>query len=428
MNWWPPPGNHDSGSDGVPTARMASDRTMGMDLTNALRLWTTYDREFRDDPYPAFAVLREHGPVHQVALRWGDPAWVIVGHAEARAALTDPRLSNDPDQVAGDHRSEDPLTAAGVGRHLLNADPPDHTRMRRLIGSAFTPHRVNALRPRVTEITDALLDDMAPQDQVELLDTFAVPLAVTVICELLGIPADERDTFRQWVKDLSAPAGDAAVVRSAAAAVGGYLFQLITAKQAQPGDDLLSALAQAHDDGRLDADEMMSNAFLTLVAGHETTVNLIGNGTVALLRHDQWTALGDDPDRIPDAVEELLRFDGPLEHATVRWTREDVALGDHTIPGGSRVFVILDAASRDPQRFTEADRLDLRRDTSGHLAFGHGIHYCVGAPLARLEGAIAFRGLRSRFPNLTLAVPSRDLRARPSLLLRSFAEVPVRLR
>lgn len=401
---------------------------MGMDLDQARRLWSSYDREFRDDPYPAFAVLREHGAVHQVSLRMGDPAWVVVGYAEARAALTDPRLVNDPDRVPGEHRSEDPLSAAGLGRHLLAVDPPDHTRLRQLVGRAFTPRRIEALRPRVTDIVTSLLDEMAPHEQVELLDAFAVPLAVTVICELLGVPGAERGTFRGWVKDLSAPAGDPAVVQRAAAAIGGYLSGLIAAKHGEPGDDLLSVLARAHADGQLDAGEMMSSAFLMLVAGHETTVNLIGNGVVALLRHGQWAALGEDLHRVPAAVEELLRFDGPVEHATVRWAREAMKLGGHDVPAGSRVFVILDAADRDPRRFGAPDRLDLRRDSGGHLAFGHGIHYCVGAPLARLEGAVAFRGLRSRFPQLSLAVASAELRARPSLLLRSFVEVPVRLR
>ena len=397
-----------------------------MDIDDARRLWSTYDRRFRDDPYPAFAVLRRHGPVHRVSLRSGEPAWVVVGHAEARAVLTDPRLVNDPDRVPGGRRSEDPLSAVGLGRHLLAVDPPDHTRLRRLVGAAFTPRRVEALRPRVAEIVAALLDGMAAHDEVELLDAFAVPLAVTVICELLGVPAVEQGTFRGWVKDLSAPAGDPAVVRASAAAIGGYLSELIAAKRGRPGDDLLSVLARAHADGQLDEAELMSNAFLMLVAGHETTVNLIGNGTVALLRHDAWAAL--DEERIPAAVEELLRLDGPVEHATVRWASEDMKLGDHAVPAGSRVFAVLDAGNRDPARFPDPDRLDLGRDSGGHLAFGHGIHYCVGAPLARLEGAVAFRGLRERFPRLSLAVAPEELRARPSLLLRSWTEVPVRLR
>ena len=401
---------------------------MGMDLAEALQLWTTYDRRFRDNPYPAFTVLREHGPVHQVPLRLGDPAWVVVGHSEARAALTDPRLCNDPDHAPGEHRSQDPLTTVGLGRHLLAADPPDHTRMRRLLGAGFTPRRVAASRPRVIEITSELLETMAGHRQVDLLDAFAVPLAVTVICDLLGVPVSDQDTFRQWAKDLSAPAGDPAVVTAAAAAVGGYLQQLIAAKRSAPADDLLSVLAQAPDAGQLDAAEMMSNAFLMLVAGHETTVNLIGNGVVALLRHGQWAALGDHLERIDEVIEELLRFDGPVEHATVRWTREDIKLGGHAIPAGSRVFVILDAGNRDPQQFTDPDRLDLQRDTSGHLALGHGIHYCLGAPLARLEGAVAFEGLRRHFPGLGLAVAPHELRARPSLLIRSWAEVPVTLR
>jgi cytochrome P450 len=354
---------------------------------------------------------------------------MVVGYREARAALTDPRLSNDASKLPGGAPPDGPLSAVGLGRHLLAADPPDHTRMRRLLGAAFTPGRVEALRPRVTAIAADLVDAMRAHDEADLLDAFAVPLAVTVICELLGVPVDGRDTFRAWVKEMTAPAGDPEVVRRAAGALGGYLFQLVAGKQSAPAEDLLTALAKAHDEDQLDLGELMSNAFLMLVAGHETTVNLIGNGTVALLRRPgRWAALGADLDRVPAAIEEFLRYDGPVEHAGVRWALEDLELGGQAIPAGGRVFVILDAASRDPARYPEPDALDLARDATGHLAFGHGVHHCLGAPLARLEGAIAFRALLTAFPQLTLAVPAEDLRVRPSLLLRSFTAVPVRLR
>jgi cytochrome P450 len=312
---------------------------------------------------------------------------------------------------------------------MLNSDPPDHTRLRRLVATAFTMRRVELLRPRVAEITEDLLAGLAGQDEVDLVDAFAFPLPVTVICELLGVPHADRDAFRAWSTTLVS-AGEAETLAVAGRDMAAYLRQLIAAKRAAPADDMVSALVQAHeDDGdRLTEAELVAMAFLLLVAGHETTVNLIANGVLALLRHpDQLAALRGDPALLSGAVEEFLRYDGPISHATLRYTVEPVELSGVTIPAGEFVVVSLSSANRDGDRFPDADRLDITRAAGGHLAFGHGIHFCLGAPLARLEGQIAIGRLLDRFPGLSLAVDPDQLRWRNSTLLRGLESLPVRL-
>jgi cytochrome P450 len=311
---------------------------------------------------------------------------------------------------------------------MLNSDPPDHTRLRRLVATAFTMRRVELMRPRIVEITDELLAGLAGREQVDLVDDFAFPLPVTVICELLGVPYADREDFRTWSTVLLS-AGEIDAVVAAGKNMAAYLHELIAAKRADPVDDMLSALIQARDDGdRLDEAELVSMAFLLLVAGHETTVNLIANGTLALLQHpDQRAALRADPALLPGAIEEFLRYDGPISHATIRYTTEPVEIGGVTIPGGEFVVIALGSANRDDDRFADADRLDVTRPAGGHLAFGHGIHFCVGAPLARLEGQIAIGRLFDRFPDLALAVDANELRWRHSTLLRGLESLPVRL-
>jgi len=310
---------------------------------------------------------------------------------------------------------------------MLNADPPDHTRLRKLVGKAFTMRTIARLRPRIEQVAAGLADAMAAAGpSVDLLDEFAFPLPMTVICEILGVPQGRREEFRDWSNTLLSGAGDEE--RGAAAgAMAQFLSQLVADKAANPGDDMLSDIVRASEDGdTLSPGETTAMAFLLLVAGHETTVNLIGNGMLALLRHpDQRARLREDPDLIPGAVEEFLRYDGPVNLATFRFTTEPVEIAGTTIPKGEFVLVSLIGANRDPERFADADRLDVERDASGHLAFGYGIHHCLGAPLARLEGEIAFRTLLDRFPDLALDGDPGAFRM--STLIHGLTRFPVRI-
>ncbi len=389
--------------------------------------------EFLQDPHPVYDMVRVQRPVTRVVTPLGVTVWLVTRYADARAALTDPRLSKDGRRLAGllERHAVDPDRRAvfsdAFAQHMLNSDPPDHTRLRRLVGTAFTARRVEALRPRIEEITANLLDAIAGKAEVDLIDVFAFPLPITVICELLGVPADERADFRRWSNILLSVESPSRQPE-AATAMADYLMRLVGAKRAEPRDDMLSALVHASDDeDRLTGSELVSMAFLLLVAGHETTVNLIGNGMLALLRHpDQLAILQADPSLLPRAVEELLRYEGPVNVATLRHTTEPVVIGDTEIPEGEFVLVALASANRDPERYPAADQLDLTR-TSSHLAFGHGIHHCLGAPLARLEGEIAIGALLCSFPDLALAVDPAELRWRDSMLIRGLTTLPVRL-
>ncbi|RFC71465.1 cytochrome P450 [Streptomyces sp. AcE210] len=380
---------------------------------------------FTADPYPVYEELRARGPVHRVRLpKPADDgeAWLIVGHEEARAALTDPRLVKSPAKLGFSGLDEEL-----IGTHLLITDPPHHTRLRSLVTRAFTARRVESLRPRIQRITDDLLDAMLPHGRADLVESFAFPLPLTVICELLGVPDIDRADFRRMSNEVVAPSdrdGEYATFVELAA----YLRDLIEDKRASaPADDLLSALIRttAEDGDRLSPDELRAMAFILLVAGHETTVNLIASGVRALLTHpDQLAALRADMTLLDGAVEEMLRYEGPVETATYRFTVEDTEVGGTVIPGGSAVLVGLAAAGHDPERFPEPDRFDIRRDARGHIAFGHGLHHCLGAPLARLEGQIALRSLLDRAPALALDGPADDWL--PGMLIRGVRSLPLR--
>ncbi|MFE4720254.1 cytochrome P450 [Streptomyces sp. NPDC056728] len=381
--------------------------------------------DFTADPYPVYEELRARGPVHRVLLpKPADDgeAWLIVGHEEARAALTDPRLVKSPAKLGFSGLDEEL-----IGTHLLITDPPHHTRLRSLVTRAFTARRVESLRPRIQRITDDLLDVMLPHGRADLVESFAFPLPLTVICELLGVPDIDRADFRRMSNEVVAPSdrdGEYATFVELAA----YLRDLVEDKRASaPADDLLSALIRttAEDGDRLSPDELCAMAFILLIAGHETTVNLIASGVRALLVHpDQLAALRADMTLLGGAVEEMLRYEGPVENATYRFTVEDTEVGGTVIPGGSAVLVGLAAAGHDPERFPEPDRFDIRRDARGHIAFGHGLHHCLGAPLARLEGQIALRSLLDRAPALALDGPADDWL--PGMLIRGVRSLPVR--
>jgi cytochrome P450 len=381
--------------------------------------------EYFQDPYSVHARLRAHRAVSPVIMPGGTPAWLVTGYAEARAALADPRLRKN---MPGWHPPPDSIFAA-LDVHMLNSDPPDHERLRRLVNKAFTARRVERLRPRITAITTGLLDDMSTRKQVDLLASFAFPLPITVICELLGVPVADQDDFRTWSATIVSNTATPEVFQAHATAMIRYFIALMAAKRHEPADDLLSALIAARDEGdRLSENELVSMAFLLLVAGHETTVNLIGNGVLALLLNPAELArLRAEPSLIGGAVEEFLRHENPVNNATFRFAAEPVEIGGARISRGDLVVVALSSANRDPSRFGDPDRLDLGRDSSGHLAFGHGIHYCLGAPLARLEAEIAFSHLLARFGSMRLAVPAGSLRWRPSTLIHGLESLPVRL-
>jgi len=378
------------------------------------------------DPYSVHARLRAEHPVAQVIMPGGTPAWLVTGYTQARAALTDPRLVKLP---KGWRPPPDSLLAS-LDLHMLNLDPPDHERLRKLVNKAFTARRVEELRPRIAAIAAGLLDDMSTRREVDLLASFAFPLPITVICELLGVPVADRDQFRAWsatiVTDTVAPE----VFQDHATAMTGYFRRLMAARRREPADDLLSALISARDEGdRLSENELLSMAFLLLVAGHETTVNLIASGTLALLLNPgELARLRADPSLLGGAVEELLRYVNPVNNATFRFAGEPLEIDGVAIGAGEVVLVSLSGANRDPSRYADPDRLDLGRDSGGHVAFGHGIHYCLGAPLARLEAEIAFGALLDRFGEITLAVPPGELRWRPSTLIHGLETLPVRLR
>jgi cytochrome P450 len=371
------------------------------------------------------------GPVHRVLLPGGTEAWLVTGHAAARAALTDPALvkggpGNGP--FAGQLPA---ATSAAMDHHLLALDPPDHTRLRRLVAGAFTRRRCELLAPRVQEIADALVAGFADRDEVDLVAAFAQPLPITVICELLGIPEADRAGFRAWSQPLvTGMLAGFEAYSSAARSMVGYLRELLAAKRRAPADDLLSALLAVRDGGdALTEDELTSMAFLLLVAGHETTVNLIGNGILALLTHpEQLAAARAAPDRIDAVVEEVLRFDGPLQSAVPLVAAAPTEIAGVAVPAGDVVVVSLLAANRDPARLPGAERLDVTRPESPHLAFGHGAHHCLGAPLARVEGRIALATVLARFPGMRLAAPADELTRVPGLLMNGLYELPVRLR
>ena len=391
----------------------------------------------RDNPFAVFAEVRRRGAVHPVTLVDGHEAWLVVHHDQARAALNDPRLSKDMHAAMAANAAvvSEGLPGPAFARHMLTVDPPDHTRLRGLVSRAFSPRRIEALRPRIQTIVDDLLDGIAadgPDSRVDLVSRFAFPLPFTVICELLGVPEHDRDALGQGLTGMLVPTSTPeqyAKAKLASDAVVALLEQLVEAKAGSPGDDLVSALITARDgDERLDTRELLSTIFQLIVAGHDTTATFIGNSVVALFRNpSQLALLRDDPGRLAAALEELLRFDAPVPHSTFRYAVEPVELGGVTIPAGAQVIISLAAANRDEHAYRDPEALDFDRRGVRHLAFGHGIHHCLGAPLARLEGRIALGTLLGRFPELRLAVADDELRwgHGDGLVLRGLSELPV---
>jgi len=379
------------------------------------------------DPYPTLRRLRTEAPVH-----WDEPqrVWTIARYEDALFALREARIFSSA--IHGGHG-----TALDTSSWFVFHDPPEHTRLRGLVTAAFTPLVVERLRPRVQAIVDGLLDSIAEAGGGDLIADFAFPLPAMVIADLLGVPTVDIDRFKHWSADLAAlgstvrlAADRAERVRRAqasAAALNDYFHVIVQQRRATPDDDLVSRLARAQPEGRpLDETELVQTCTFLLFTGHETTTNLIGNGTLALLKHPEaLQALRAEAVSIGSAVEELLRFDSPVQ-IRVRLLREDVELGGQRLRAGQRVWILLGAANRDPERFPQPDRLWLARPDNRHLAFGYGIHFCVGAALARLEGALAIGTLVGRFPHLRLATDTP--RWRPNTTMRGIEALPVTVR
>ncbi|WP_435281821.1 cytochrome P450 family protein [Streptomyces koelreuteriae] len=385
---------------------------------------TLFDRSLLESPSATYARLRDSAAVHRTTTPDGEPLWVITRYREARASLADGRLSLDKAnaKTSGTYQSSMPPE---LDAHLLNMDPPDHTRLRSLISRAFTPRRIAALRTRIQAMADALLATQVGPS-MDLMQTLAVPLPMGVICELLGIPEDNHD-FRAWTDTLLSPsAGSAADSRAAMRQMHQFLTGVIQDKRSHPSDDLLSALTHARDDrGSLTEQELLSLAFLTLFAGYDNAVHLIGNAALGLLLHPQLMhQVRQRSLPVRAVVEETLRWNPPFPLAVRRFALEDITIGDTVIPAGGRVWISIASANRDDREFPSPDSFT-PGCPSTHLAFGHGIHYCLGAPLARLEAEIAIGSLLEHFPALELAVPLGDLAWWPSFHKRGLRSLPV---
>ncbi len=392
--------------------------------------------QFLVDPYPFYDGLRGADPVLWMPDLFGIGGWIVSGHAACSAALRSKHFGKEGHKVVPPEKlAAIPRESAEVWErrksNMLFRDPPDHTRLRGLVAQAFTPRTIEHLRPRIAEIAEHLLDAVQAQGHADLTRDFAFPLPIIVIAELLGVSAADRDQFKAWSTDLTQGINPDATVEQltetgrAMTALSEYLTHVIEDRRRAPRADLISDLVRVQDAGdRLNMDELLATCRLLLTAGHETTVNLISNGVLALLRHPaQLAALAADPSGMERAVEELLRYDSPVQ-ITMRFAMDDTPLGAHTVKRGDFVIFLLGGANRNPTHFPDPARLDLQRENAHtHLSFGGGIHYCLGAPLARLEGEIAIAALLRRMPRLALA--PGEVEWRPHLVLRGPKALPV---
>lgn len=384
---------------------------------------------FFSDPWRGYARLREAAPVHRIALPDGSPVWLVLREADVRAWITDPRLSVNKARSGVGYQGFSLPPA--LDANLLNIDPEDHLRLRRLVSQGFTPRRVEELGGLVQaaagRLADGLAAGMDAHGSADLVTAFSNPLPLVVIGDLLGVPEADRRPFSAWIGTMLAPEHPGQVAE-AVGRVHRFLQELVAARRAAPGDDLLSALIAARDEGdRLSEDELVSLAFLILMAGSENAQHLISGGLLTLLQHpEQLAAVRAEPELLPGAVEELMRYAHPNQMAIRRFPVEPVEIGGVTVPPGDTVMLCLASAHRDPERYPEPDRFDVHRADKAHLALGQGIHYCLGAPLARMEIRIALATLLRRFPDLDLAVPAGELRWRTSFRSRALRALPVR--
>ncbi|MBC8029658.1 MAG: cytochrome P450 [Pyrinomonadaceae bacterium] len=379
---------------------------------------------FKADPYPFYARLRAEAPVCATELL-GQPGWLVTRYTDVFAVLKDERLLKDwRPATRWVHRF-----AGAITRNMLNQDGPDHLRLRALVHKAFTPHLVEQLRSRVESVCDELLEKLETDGRMDLMSGYALPLPLTVISELLGIPPEIRDRLHGLSRSTFSATNILGVLRSLPdqRLLISRIRKLVAERRREPRDDLITALVQAEEAGdRLSEPELVATIALLLVAGYETTVNLIGSGALALIQHpEQRQKLMREPTLAPSAIEEVLRYTSPLDMATQRFAREDMTLDSVKISQGELVLAVLGSANHDETQFANPETFDIMRQPNKHLAFGQGAHFCLGAPLARLEGQIALTTLFRRFPDLRLAQVRESLRWRKSLIIRGLEELPV---
>ncbi|MFF1556429.1 cytochrome P450 [Streptomyces sp. NPDC058279] len=397
-------------------------------LTDGAPLPRPFDEAFASDPHAVYRRLREKGSVHRVALPDGSPVWLVTHEADVREGLADPRLSVDKRHSTTGYTGFSLPSA--LDRNLLNIDPDDHRRLRRLVSHGFTPRRVEQLRGSVQDIVDGLLSDVAramdARGEADAVAAFATPLPLRVIGSLLGVPHVDQDRFSGWVTAMLAPRGHAELV-DAIGRIHRFLVDLVADRRAAPGDDMLSDLIAARDEGdRLTEDELVSLAFLILLAGSENVQHVIANGLLTLLTHPgQLAELRERPALFPAAVEELLRHAQPIQTTIRRFATEPVEFGGVVIPAGDTVLLCLASAHRDPARYPEPDRFDIHRADTAHLALGQGMHYCLGAPLARLQITLALRTVLDRFPGLRTARPADELPWTTTFRFHALRELPL---
>ena len=390
---------------------------------------------FKANPFPIYAHMRIEDPIHAHSAPNGATIWYITRYADVVNVLKDDEhFCKNPANARGidaqQHHKQPSAMQRLINENMLFSDPPHHTRLRALVNQAFTPRRIAKLDERIQVICNQLIDAAVLHKQMDVIAAYALPLPVMVICELLGIPAADQAEVSDWSQAIIAPGSKNLTYRQRKhnlRAFTDYLQTMFAARRIQPEDDLVTALVQAEEaDDRLNEAELSSMVALLLVTGHETTVNLIGNGVLAFLQNpDQLAIVRDNPDLWATAVEELLRFDGPVETSTTRWVRKNIQIEGHILKRGDIVRVVLSSANRDESQFSCPTKFDIQREDNKHLAFGLGIHYCLGAPLARLEGRIALPALFNRFPNLQLAEPASRLNWRSGVLFRGLKQLPV---
>jgi cytochrome P450 PksS len=389
---------------------------------------------FKANPHPFYARMRAEAPVCRVRQPTGQEAWLVARYDDVAALAKDERFAKDRRNAMTQEQLLRQPWVPGFMRALehtmLDSDDPDHRRLRGLVHKAFTPRLIEQMMGRIQALADELLDAMAARGGGDLIAGYALPIPTTIIAQMIGVPEGDRLRFHRWSKSIMLASGSGLGVLMAIPGVIAflrYIRAMIRARRADPRDDLLSALTQAEEAGdQLGEDELVAMVFLLLVAGHETTVNLIGNGALALLDHpEQRERLRAEPALIRPAIEELVRFESPVELMTERYARQDLEIAGAHIPRGALVFGAIASANRDESQFPDPDRLDLARSPNRHLAFGQGAHYCLGAPLARLEGQIAIATLLRRAPGLRLAVPREGVRWRRQMVLRGLEALPV---
>jgi vitamin D3 1,25-hydroxylase len=385
--------------------------------------------DYWSDPFAVLGGIREQAPVREVELPEGGTTWLVTRYADARSVMADPRFVKDfRNTLPPEQREHVPGIPSPGGEMMLLNDPPVHTRLRKLVVKAFTVRRVAALRPRIETMASSLLAMMPSDAPVDLVADYAVPLPTAVICELLGVPVEDQEAFGEWSRILIDDSGEAAT-HQANASLAAYLSELVERKRATGDEALISALIEVSEEGeQLSTTEIVAMAMLLLIAGHETTATLITTAVEAMLRdpdlRDRLAA--SDSDGLRAAIEEFLRWGSPIAQAPLRFAAEDVDFDGVVVPRGAMVMVSLAAANHDPARFEAPDELEPVRDTTGHLAFGHGLHFCLGASLARLEAEVALRTLLDRYPGITAASPLPVVRRR-SVLVNAWQRLPVLL-